>query len=144
MAFGRPTAVDVGGNPSASTDDASTTTPSPSGVITRGHVGKVFPHKFIDGTVPYDSNRRAFMQHPDGSIDKYKAHLVTRGFTQQYGVDYLDTFSSVVKPTTVRVILSLTVSRRWHLCKIDVSNAFIHGFINEEVYMQQPAGFADS
>ncbi|GKD34146.1 retrotransposon protein, putative, ty1-copia subclass, partial [Tanacetum coccineum] len=64
MDFGNTTAADVGGNPSASTDDASTTTPSPPGVITGGHVGKVFPNKFIDGTVTYDSNRQAFMVMP--------------------------------------------------------------------------------
>ena len=49
--------------------------------------------------------------HPDGSVDKHKARLVARGFTQQYGIGYMDTFSRVVKPATVRLVLSLTVSR---------------------------------
>jgi hypothetical protein len=83
-------------------------------------------------------------QRLDGSVDKYKACLIARGFTQQYGVNYGDTFSPVVKPTTVRLVLSLDISRGWSLWQIDVSNAFLHGFLSEDVYMQQPPGFEDA
>jgi hypothetical protein len=81
---------------------------------------------------------------PDGSVDKHKAHLVARDFTQQHSIDYHDTFSPMVKPVTVRLVLSLVVSRGCCLRQIDVSNAFLHGFLEEDVYMQQPPGFEDS
>jgi histone deacetylase 1/2 len=69
---------------------------------------------------------------------------VARGFTQQHGIDYGDTFSPVVKPATVRLVLSLAISRGWCLHQVDVSNAFLHGFLSEDVYMQQPPGFEDA
>jgi hypothetical protein len=83
-------------------------------------------------------------QHPDGSIDKLKARLVARGFTQQYGIDCHETFSPVVKPATVRLVLSLAVSRGWHTRQIDINNAFLHGFLDDTAYMQQPPGFQDA
>jgi histone deacetylase 1/2 len=82
-------------------------------------------------------------QHSDGSLDKYKARLVARGFTQQSGIDFHETFSPVVKAATVRIVLSLAISRGWTLRQIDVSNAFLHGFLEEDVFMHQPPGFED-
>jgi histone deacetylase 1/2 len=82
--------------------------------------------------------------YADGSLDRYKAHWVLRGFTQRPGLDYDETFSPVVKPATVWVIFSLSLSQNWPIHQLDVKNAFLHGTLTETVYCVQPSGFVDS
>jgi hypothetical protein len=81
--------------------------------------------------------------HTDESFDHYMARWVLRGFTQRPGVNYDETFSSVVKPATVRTVLAITVSRDWQVQQLDVKNAFLHGTLSETVFYSQPIGFAD-
>ena len=79
----------------------------------------------------------------DGSIERYKAQLVAKGFTQTYGINYLETYALVPKLNTVRILLSLVVNLDWPLHQLDVKNVFLNGDLDEEVYMDVPPVFED-
>ena len=77
----------------------------------------------------------------DGSIERFKAHLASKGFTQHEGIDYEETFSHVVRFTSIRLILALVTCLDVKLHQMDVKTGFLNGELDEEIYMDQPTGF---
>jgi hypothetical protein len=77
----------------------------------------------------------------DGSIEKFKARFVARGFSQKEGIDYEETFSPVARYTSIRATMAIAAKMGWKLHQMDIKTAFLNGVIEEEVYVEQPQGF---
>jgi len=77
----------------------------------------------------------------NGEVEKYKARLVAKGYTQQCGVDYTEVFAPVARMETIRLVVALAAKRKWSIYQLDVKSAFLHGELNEEVFVEQPCGY---
>ena len=80
----------------------------------------------------------------NGFVEQYKARLVAKSFTQEYGIDYEETFAPVACLTSVRCLITVAIVRHWPLYQMDVKNAFLNGDLHEEVYMQPPPSYSHS
>ena len=77
----------------------------------------------------------------DGSINKNKARLVVKGYNQVFGMDYSDTFALVTRLDTIRLLLAVAAQNDWRVYQLDVKSAFLNGYLQEEIYVEQPKGF---
>ena len=107
--------------------------------IRSNHVWKLVDlpkgHKAIGNKWVLKIKRKA-----DGSIKRYKARLVVKGYTQQEGIEYEETFSPIMRFTSIRLILAIVANLDLELHQMDVKTAFLNGELDEKIYMQQPIG----
>lgn len=77
----------------------------------------------------------------NGEVDGYKVTLVAKGYNQVHGIDYFESFSLVAKTVTMRLFLAIGAAKGWAIHQIDINNAYLHGYIDEDLYMLPPQGY---
>lgn len=77
----------------------------------------------------------------DGSVERHKERLVVKGFIERYGIDYENSFALVSRQETIRMMISLAAQNKWSIHHVDVKIPFLNGYLEEEVYVEQPQGF---
>ena len=79
--------------------------------------------------------------HPDGSISAYKARLVAKGYRQREGIDYFDTYAPVARISSIKTLIAISALKGLYIHQMDVKTAFLNGYLNEDIYLEQPEGF---
>lgn len=92
-------------------------------------------HKPIGVKWVYKTKRKA-----NGDVERHKARLVVKGYSQRHGIDYDEVFAPVVRLETIRLIIALAAHNHWKIHQMDVKSAFLNGILEEEVYVEQPLG----
>jgi hypothetical protein len=77
----------------------------------------------------------------DGSVDKFKARFVAKGFSQKEGIDFSETFALVARYSSIRAVISIVAELGWQIHRMDVKTTFLNGVIEEDIYIEQPEGF---
>jgi hypothetical protein len=80
----------------------------------------------------------------DGSVERHKARLVSKGFSRVEGIDYNETLAPVAKMNSIYLVLALVASHKWEVHQMDVKSDFLHGDLHEEIYMEQPPGYVQN
>ena len=80
--------------------------------------------------------------NPDGSVNKHKARLVVKGYAQMFGMNFSETFALVARLDTIRMLLALPTQKGWKIYRLDVKSAFLNGYLEEEIFVEQPEEFA--
>ncbi|MCO5565136.1 hypothetical protein L7F22_018807 [Adiantum nelumboides] len=121
-------------------------TPQQNGVAEckNKHTAEVAPALMSEKVKHTSDKCRWVYKVKHNNVSSYKARLVAKGYAQTYGIDYEETFTPVDKMETVRAVIAIVVAKGWILHQMDVKNAFLHGDLQEEVYMEQPPGFQDT
>jgi hypothetical protein len=89
----------------------------------------------------FDASGSTRQRRKDGLVRRYKERLVAKGFQQVHGINYDETFAPVAKMDSIQLALAIATTRKWEVHHMDVKNAFLHGDLEEEIYMEHPQGY---
>ena len=80
-------------------------------------------------------------KNTQGDVERYKARLVAKRYKQKHGIDYEEVFSPIARMETIHLLIAIAAQMKWRIYQLDVKSAFLNGYLEEEVYVEQPLGF---